>query len=110
MQRWAVMVVIVIVCVVVVMPMTMAMTVTCYVICWNATHVGLLSRFKLSPTYSIGDQRIFTNGRNNMRPHHSNPLSRCLDIRRRHHGILTLSCIGPRSTCVGDHGGDFNIV
>jgi hypothetical protein len=65
MQGWTVMVVIV--CVVVIMPVTV--TVTCYVICWNATHVGLLSRFKLSPKYSIGDQRIFTNSRNDMRPH-----------------------------------------
>jgi hypothetical protein len=40
---------IVIVCMVMTMTVIVAMTVTCYVICWNATHVGLLSRFKLSP-------------------------------------------------------------
>ena len=68
MQRWAVMIVIV---VRMVMTVTVTMPVTCYVICWNATHVGLLSRFKLSLSYCLSDQRIFTNSRNNMRPHHS---------------------------------------
>jgi hypothetical protein len=65
MQGWAVM--IVVVCVVMTMAMTIPMAVTCYVICWNATHVGLLSRFKLSPNALVSDQRIFTNSRNNMR-------------------------------------------
>jgi hypothetical protein len=68
MQVWAVMVVVV--CMVMTMAMTISVTVTCYVICWNATHVGLLSRFKLSPKALVGDQRILTNSRNNMRPYH----------------------------------------